>query len=169
MHSPATHTAVVGMGNLLMGDEGLGIHALHLLRAEGAGEAAVSLIDAGTDAWAALWQARGCEHLVLIDAVRGGQRPGTLHRLALEELDARADAMSLHDVTLVRLLELENALGRGPARARLVGMEPGRIEPGTELSPTCRRALSELVQAVRREIHHEAAERSRIRGARQCS
>lgn len=158
--------AVIGMGNLLMGDDGAGIHALQRLRQE-CREEGVSWIDGGTDAWGALWQASGHHHLLLLDAVRGGGPPGTVYRLSLAELDARRARLSLHEATLVDLIRLEGVLDRPFASVRVVGMEPAGVEPGVELSRPCREALSELVRAALSEIRQlKTAEK--VQGAGLC-
>jgi len=162
--SGANRVAVVGMGNLLMGDDGVGIHALRRLREECA-EPGVSWIDGGTDAWGALWQASGHEHLVLLDAVRGGGPPGTVYRLSLAELDAHGARLSLHEATLVDLIRLEDVLDKPFASVRVVGMEPAGVKPGLELSGPCRRGLSELLKAAVSEIRRlKSAEKAQGAG-----
>ena len=158
--------AVVGMGNLLMADEGVGVHALRCL--EGACDSEeVRWIDGGTDAWGAVMAARGCRHLVLVDAVQGGALPGTLYRLGLDELERAQGGLSLHEISLPQLVELETALGYSFESVVILGMEPAAIDFGIGLSDECSKALPALVQAVNEEIR-KLSSRKQTQGARLC-
>jgi len=159
--------AVVGMGNLLMRDEGLGIHAVRHLQNTGQCAEAARLIDGGTDAWGALCAAGACEHMLLVDAVRGGRPPGSIYVLSLDELNARADPVSLHDISLAELTHIHAALGEGPRTVRVVGMEPAVIAFGLELSEPCEQAMPELIRTVLGEIRR-LHEQKQTEGARRC-
>jgi len=144
--------AVIGIGNLLMQDDGLGIHALQSLR-DCCDEQDVSWIDGGTDPWGALWQARECRDLIILDAVAGDGPPGTVYRLNMcERLHAGSGGMSLHNVNLLHLIHLEQMRGRRFDSVAVLGIQPARIQPGMELSAPCRTAMSELLRMVLQEI-----------------
>lgn len=157
--------AVVGMGNLLMQDDGVGIHVLEALRQEA--KDGVELIDGGTDAWAALWEARRCCHLLVLDAVRGGGEPGTVYRLDLDGVEAPGAKWSLHDVNLVHAIGLDEALGGRFETVTVLGMEPGQVEPGIGLSEPCRRALPRLVRAALSEVQ-KVRHTEKVPGAQPC-
>jgi len=159
--------AVVGIGNLLMMDDGVGIHALRRLERQCRDDGAVSLVDGGTNAWGALWQARDCDRLILLDAVRGGRAPGTVYRFGLDGAEPAEVGMSLHDVSLPHLVRLESALTGGFESAEVVGMEPGRVEPAIGLSEPCMNALPALVRAAQERIR-EVMNRDQIPGAQPC-
>jgi len=142
--------AVVGMGNLLMTDDGVGVHALRRLQQECPGEP-VCWVDGGSDAWGALHAAQGCRALLLLEAVRGGGAPGTVYRFSVGELRAQ-QAPSLHQVSLTHLIALREAFGEEFEAVRVVGMEPARIECGIGLSEACSRALPQMIEAARSEI-----------------
>jgi hydrogenase maturation protease len=138
---------VIGIGNLLLRDEGLGVHALRALEQRDLpGE--VKLIDGGTDPWSALTALDGCEALIVLDAVVGGKQPGELHRLGLDDVDARGAAMSLHGVTLFHLLRYEQLVGNGFGEVHVLGMEPAEVAPGIGLSEPCAARLPEFLEAV---------------------
>jgi len=158
--------AVIGMGNLLMTDDGVGVHALHRLQ-EGCSNETVRWVDGGTDAWGALHAAQGCRALLILDAVRGRHPPGTVYRLSLDELRARTQALSLHEVSLVHAIGLQDALGEGFDAVRIVGMEPERIEWGIGLSEACSRAMPQMLEAARSEIG-ELKEVETTEGAQRC-
>ncbi|MHC5034416.1 MAG: hydrogenase maturation protease [Planctomycetota bacterium] len=142
---------VIGIGNLLLTDDGVGVHAVRAL-AEDSVVGCVEFIDGGTDPWAALSAARDCRALVVLDAVVGGATPGEIHRLSLDEVAAGRASMSLHAITLFHVLEYERLLGKGFEDVRVVGMEPAVVEPGIGLSDPCAGSLADLVGAAKAAI-----------------
>ena len=100
--------AVVAMGNLLMKDDGVGIHALQALKRQRESNG-VEWIDGGTDAWSAMWGARTCRHLLILDAIQGGEAhnvippavvvKGTIRALTMDnltQLKTRLEQMVQH-------------------------------------------------------------------------
>ena len=159
--------AVVGMGNLLMQDDGAGVHALQALRERMANEDGVELIDGGTNAWGALWAARDCRHLLLLDAVRAGGKPGDVYRFPLGDAEAPQGSVSLHDVSLAHLVGLEQMMGNRFETVTVLGMEPSRIEPAIGLSEACQRGLEELVRLAQSEIRKVKHDET-VPGAQPC-
>jgi hydrogenase maturation protease len=143
--------AVVGVGNLLLSDDGLGVHAVREL-AQRACPPGVRLIDGGTDPWSAFSEAEGCRALFVLDAVQGGRHPGEFYNLPLDEVEAGGAVMSLHGITLFRLLQYEAVLGNTFEEARLLGMEPECIRPEIGLSPRCRRRLPAFAEMAMTQI-----------------
>jgi hydrogenase maturation protease len=144
---------VVGIGNLLLMDEGIGVHAVRALAEEGLPDAGpVVFVDGGTDPWGAFAAVTGCRALLVLDAVSGQLPPGELHSMDMAEVDLSAATMSLHGHTLFHLLEFESVLGATFEEVRVVGMEPLKIEPGFALSQPCRERLPALIDLTRQEI-----------------
>ncbi|MHC4592513.1 MAG: hydrogenase maturation protease [Planctomycetota bacterium] len=142
---------VIGIGNLLLTDDGVGVHAVRAL-AEDSVAGRVEFIDGGTDPWAALSAAKGCRALVVLDAVVGDGAPGEFHRLSLDEVAVGVASMSLHGITLFHVLEYERLLGNGFEEVRVVGMEPAVVEPGVGLSDPCAGRLADFVGAAKMAI-----------------
>ncbi len=142
---------VIGIGNLLLGDEGMGVHAVRALADEGP-IPGVKLIDGGTDPWGALSAAERCSALLLLDAVAAGKEPGQLHRLELDEVETGHALMSLHGVSMFHLLQYERLCGNRFEEVVVLGMEPLTVEPGIGLSRPCRERLPALLGLVRDEI-----------------
>ncbi len=149
--SAPAEVAVIGIGNLLLMDEGLGVHALRELQREVQSDG-VRFIDGGTDPWSALSAAEGCRGLVLLDAVLGGKEPGEFHRMELDQVEAQDAVMSLHGLSMFHLVQYESLVGRSYAEALVLGMEPEVVEPGIGLSERCRSRLPEFVRMARAEI-----------------
>ena len=146
---------VVGVGNLLARDEGIGPAAVERLKAEPL-PARVALLDAGTDLVAAMMEFADAGHVILIDAMRAGGAPGTIYRLTLEELEGRAKAgasdLSAHGLGVVEAVGLARAVGMRVPPTVVFGVEPGEVAFGEGLSPAVEAAMQRLVAAVRREI-----------------
>ncbi|MCS6938242.1 MAG: HyaD/HybD family hydrogenase maturation endopeptidase [Roseiflexaceae bacterium] len=144
---------VMGLGNVILRDEGLGVRALQRLLERYALPEEVEAIDAGALGLSLLSFLDGVEDVLIIDAVHSGRRSGTLVRLEGEEI-ARAEAMHLlpPDVRLQELIALHGMAGSSPQRLVLWGMEPEISEPGLELTPECEAQLDALVDAVVQEL-----------------
>lgn len=144
-------TAVIGFGNPLMGDEGVGPRIVSELLALGIGSDDVELLDMGTGGFAALHALEGRERVVLVDCAFMGEAPGTLRRFRPDEVRSRKTRLrtSLHEGDLLSMLDLAGAMGQAPAEVTLLGIEPARVEPGLELSPELETRLPEYTAAVR--------------------
>ncbi|HUU32299.1 MAG TPA: hydrogenase maturation protease [Phycisphaerae bacterium] len=146
---------VVGVGNPLARDEGVGPVAVERLKAEPLPER-VALLDAGTDFLAAMTEFADAGHVILIDAMRAGGVPGTIYRLTLEELEGRAKAgasdLSAHGLGVVEAVGLARATGMRVPPMVVFGVEPGEVAFGEGLSPAVEAAMQKLVADVREEI-----------------
>ena len=146
---------VVGVGNLLARDEGIGPAAVERLKAESL-PARVALLDAGTDLVAAMMEFADAACVILIDAMRAGGAPGTIYRLTLEELEGRAKAgasdLSAHGLGVVEAVGLARAAGMRVPPTVVLGVEPGEVAFGEGLSPAVEASMQRLVAAVREEI-----------------
>lgn len=145
--------AVVGIGNILMGDEGVGVKVVEELRREKLPEG-VELFDAGTAFHALIGELVEFDKLVIVDAVKGGEPPGTIYRFELEEIENKGTGpgLSLHEVGVMETLILERLVHRIPERIVFIGIEPMRIELSVELSPVLKGKLPELVRLVLEEL-----------------
>ena len=149
----AAKVAVIGVGNPLLGDEGLGIAAVERLRVQELPEN-VELVDAGTGSLDALIDARNAEQVIVVDAIDAGAEPGTLLRLGGEELRASQGVplLSLHQLSLRESLCLAELSGFQPDRLVVMGMQPARVEPSTSLSRAVEKRMDDLLSQIRQEI-----------------
>jgi hydrogenase maturation protease len=144
---------VLGLGNVLCGDDGLGVAAVARLaeRYEIAPE--VRVADGGTLGLSLLGLFDGVGDALLVDAIRADAAPGSLVRLeGAQVAPAARERLSVHQVGVADLLDALRLLGTHPRRLALVGLVPQRIELGMARSRAVERALPALVQAVAREI-----------------
>ncbi len=142
---------VVGLGNELMSDDGVGVHAVRALQGDPAFDA--PLHEVGTAVLDALPLLESAQIVVAIDAVHGAGPPGTIYRFEPDvprQCLASAAGMSLHELNLpaaMRLLPLSH-------RPRLIvlGVEPYVVAPGVELSEVVRSVFPRLLDEVRKHI-----------------
>ncbi|NOZ58143.1 MAG: hydrogenase maturation protease [Euryarchaeota archaeon] len=145
---------VLGLGNTLMGDDGVGIHAVR--RLSKLGLKGVELAEGGVRGIGLLSELRGRRRVVIIDAVRGGGgEPGTIYRITGDELaDAELSLLSLHHFALEHVLTLgRELLGEEfPEEIVIYGVEVERVRLGEGLSEPVERALARLVELVAKEV-----------------
>ncbi len=140
---------VVGIGNALLRDEGVGCHVVHAM--EGISLPDVKIIDGGTcpDVLQLLEDA---DKLVIVDAVKGGGTPGQIYRFHLEDITLEQKPfLSLHDVGLVDSLMLLQ-LGHNTGEAVIIGVEPREINWGLELSPELQEKVPQIIDAILSEL-----------------
>jgi hydrogenase maturation protease len=144
---------VLGVGNLVMGDEGLGVRCAWRLEAAGVLPAGVVIIDGGTSTSELLGDLEDLDLLVIVDAVAGGGAPGSLVRLEGDRIpSAFSNKLSPHQHGINDLLATLQFVGRAPGKVVVLGLTPVRIELGFELSPEVEAALPALAACVVAEV-----------------
>ncbi len=144
---------VVGLGNVLLGDDGLGPVALARIERDYRIPPEVRLIDGGTLGLTLLSELVQAVHVILVDAVATGEPPGTLVRLDGDAVrDAVRDRLSVHQVGVADLLDAARLIGCYPDSVVLLGLAPGSIGFGVERTDAVEKALGTLVSAVAQEV-----------------
>ena len=147
---------IIGMGNLLLTDEGIGVHAARALQRVSL-PPNVEVIDGGTSP-DVLTYIETADSLVIIDAMDTGDEPGGIYRLPIDDLTPAANGLtSIHEVNLVAMLKTLKLLGGGPRQAVIIGIQPGDLNWGLELSPPLQRRLPQVIQVVIQEINRQTA------------
>lgn len=143
---------VLGIGNILLRDEGVGVRVVELLKDSDLPEE-VELVDGGTATLNLFPILAETEHLIVIDAVKGGMPQGTLYRLKPKDLKpTEGSAVSLHDLGLLQALDMAKAIGKMPKSVMIFGVEPKKIDWGMELSPEIEQELPHLATVIIEEI-----------------
>lgn len=144
---PAADSLVIGLGNPLMGDDGLGIAALTALRERWALEPEPELVDGGTWGMNLLPLIEGSDRVLFLDAINTGAEPGTLVVLERDQLPRfLATKLSPHQIDLREVLALAELRGTLPSQAVAIGLQPARVEMAVELSPQLEEHLPELLE-----------------------
>ena len=135
---------VAGLGNLLLQDDGVGVHAVRALHDEV--PRGVRAVEVGTAVLDALYLVEWADRILAIDAMQAGGDPGTIYRCGVADVADRALTASLHEVDFVTVLRFLTS-GHRPEIA-VLGVEPETIGAGLELSPSVQAALPQLVAAA---------------------
>lgn len=143
---------VLGIGNLLMQDDGVGVYLAQQMEKQ-QWPSAVTVIETGTALFNYLGEISQSQTVLLIDAVRAGGAPGSVYRLTLSDLASSPDdCRDAHGVSLCHLIQLARMLVGYPKQVFIYGVEPKELGPGLGLSLEVVEALPKVVQAVNREI-----------------
>ena len=144
---------VIGCGNPNRGDDGVGPEVVRVLRDRGAGalNGQVRLIDAGTDGMAAMFAARGCRTLIIVDACRSGSEAGAVFEIPGGELEqSYAPTLNLHDFRWDHALYAGRRIFRDdfPSDVAVLLIEAQNVEFGIGLSPAVSAAAAIVVERV---------------------
>jgi len=140
---------VIGLGNFLLGDDGVGVHAVRALAVDP--PAGALTVEVGTALLDALPLLEDARRVVAIDAMQAGGPPGTVYAFGPEDVARAATRTSLHELGLVAALDLLPP-GRPRPDISIIGVEPVTIDFGLELSPPVREALPLVLETVKRLI-----------------
>ncbi|WP_457600957.1 HyaD/HybD family hydrogenase maturation endopeptidase [Hydrogenivirga sp.] len=138
--------AVLGIGNILLSDEGLGVRALEKLKELYDFPEGVDLIDGGTLGIDLLYHLEGVDRLLVLDAVSGGKPPGTLYVFKGNEVKSYfRRKVSMHEIGFQEVLGLMEVMDKPVPEIVVIGLEPKSLELSTELSPEVEEKIPELV------------------------
>ena len=144
---------ILGLGNILMKDEGLGVHAVGELAKQGLPEN-VEVVDGGTAGLGAFAPLNNVEKLIIIDALKAGKAPGTIYRLQPKDLsnNSHSHTLSLHQIGVLETIAIFEKTGDLPREIVIIGVEPKEIALGTELTDEIKNKLPDVVKAIQKEI-----------------
>jgi len=136
---------VAGLGNLLLRDDGVGVHAVRALQQDPPPGALIA--EVGTAVLCALHLFEWADKILAIDAIQAGGSPGTVYALEAGDVDQPEVHASLHELSLINALRM--TARKAPPEIAILGVEPGSIDYGLELSPAVISALPQLTATTR--------------------
>ena len=143
----ASRTVVLGLGNMLMADDGVGLAALARLEDEWFAPSGVTLVDGGTWGMNLLHIVEGADHLLIFDAIDIGGEPGSIVKLEGSDIPRfLAQKVSPHQIDLREVLALAELRGMLPTHLVALGIQPERVQLSTTLSPVVEARIDELVR-----------------------
>lgn len=145
-----TNTLVLGIGNTLLTDEGVGVHVINRLARDYPNMPQVTFLDGGTLSFTLAGEVASHNRLIVVDAVRTGSPPGSVVCYQGTEMERylRGSRKSVHEVGLADLLDMTRLTEQYPGRTALVGIEPFEIGWGEQLSPVVAQALPSAAAGV---------------------
>jgi hydrogenase maturation protease len=155
----APRVLVLGVGNILMRDDGVGVHAVQALADAYELPANLRVVDGGVGGLGLLGEFADLDCLLIVDAVRNGGVPGSIHHLGPEQIQPRRGLfISAHEVGMAELLAAAEFSGRLP-ETQIIGVEPLDTETvGLEISLLLRSALPQVVAAIVDTLHAHGIE-----------
>ncbi|AKG35619.1 HyaD/HybD family hydrogenase maturation endopeptidase [Paenibacillus durus] len=145
------NTAVIGIGNILLKDDGIGVHTIRELEKEDL-PSTVELVDGGTSTLAMLSYFLEYRKIIVIDALRAGLEPGTIYRIRPEELAGYEKGnLSIHDVQILDVVRMARMLGAAPD-VIIFGIEPQEIGYELEMSALMRSKIPDIIELLKQEL-----------------
>ena len=149
----AGRTLVLGLGNPLMGDDGVGLAALRELTRRYELPEGVDLLEGGTAGLTLLAHLEGYTRILIADCAALGRTPGQAVRIDRSQLGAAfSQCLSPHELGLNDLLGALELLGERPEQVTVIGMEPGSLEMNLELSDPVSKGLPAMVAVIAKEL-----------------
>ncbi|KFN19559.1 HyaD/HybD family hydrogenase maturation endopeptidase [Aeromonas bestiarum] len=143
------NTLILGVGNLLLSDEAVGVRLVEALGREYRFAPGIELLDGGTAGMELLDAMASRDHIILADAVRSGNPPGTVVTLQGEEIPTLfGRKISPHQLGLADVLSALHMTGESPKRLTLIGVEPESLEPRIGLTPVVVAAMGEAKDRI---------------------
>lgn len=143
---------VIGVGNSIQRDDGVGIHAVNVLR-ELEWDDDVEIFDGGTAGLDLLPVLENRKTVVVIDAVHANHPPGTIYRFTPDDVDSPfLQHASLHQLGLLDIVRTGEMIGTAPDETIVIGVEPAEIDWGLELTPAIAEKMPRVIELVQEEV-----------------
>jgi len=147
---------ILGIGNILLKDEGVGVHVAKRLKEIPLPEN-VEVLDGGTAGLDLADFIAGRKKLIVIDAVKAGEKPGTIYRLTEENLSIKPKAiMSFHEVDLLDAIHMSIVMDEKPEEIVVIGIEPKDMSDGVDLSPEIEERIPRIIEVVMKELNNSS-------------
>ena len=144
-------TLVLGIGNTLLSDEGVGVHVVNHLQQHPTEAQDVNFIDGGTLSFTLAEPIESCDNLIVVDASELKSSPGSVRVFENEEMDSfitHGNQKSVHEVGLVNVMSIALLAGRLPQRRALVGIQPQSLDWGNQPTESVSQAIPEACRQV---------------------
>jgi len=145
---------ILGVGNLLLSDEGVGVHVANELIKRQL-PPGVKVIEGGTDGFRLLNVITEADRLIVVDAVKGGGIPASIYRFDIDEVQNCPSGFktSVHQIGILEVINLSGLIGKTP-RTTVIGIEPKSLEMSMELSPEIKEKIPRIIELVLEELKH---------------
>jgi hydrogenase maturation protease len=144
----SSDTVVVGVGNTILSDDGVGVHAARLLQHDPRVPVGVTILDGGTLGLELMPYVSDASRVLFLDAVNSGTAPGTPIRMTGSELLGTSSGLSVHQLGVADLLAALALISTVPQDIVVLGVQPANTDWSTSLSSEVEAALTGLVDAA---------------------
>jgi hydrogenase maturation protease len=147
--------SIVGLGNILIKDEGIGVWIVRELKKRNLPQG-IEIIDGGTASLDIFLSMKNIHKLIIIDALKGGGKPGTVYRLYPRDLLATSEfSVSLHQMNVFDALSIAKKIRKIPQETVIIGVEPKEIDWGLGVTSDIKRKFPEITDIVLEEIEND--------------
>lgn len=167
-HNVSRRIIILGLGNLIRSDDGVGIHAIHHLFRDRRIPGSIELLDGGTLGLQLLPAIQGVTHLLVLDAINTGAPPGTLARFDMSEMEPLPGSPSVHQIGFADVLAALHLLEKFPQQMILLGVQPEETGWGDKLSNGVQAALPALIEAALEELQQWIPQSELVEGLKKC-
>lgn len=139
---------ILGVGNVLLSDEGLGVHVANELINMDL-PPGVSVVEGGTDGFSLLNVITEADRLIVVDAIRGGAEPGSVYRFDIDDVRNCPSGFktSVHQIGILEVIDLSGLIGKTPFTT-VIGVEPKSLNMGMELSPEIKAKIPRVIELI---------------------
>ena len=152
---------ILGVGNLLLSDEGVGVHVANKLMEMDLPEG-VEVYEGGTDGFRLMSVVTGADRLIVVDAVKGGGEPGSIYRFDVNDAPSMPDSYktSVHQIGILEVIHFSEFVGKGKTpETTILGIEPKSLEMAMELTPEIAAKVPRVIELVLEEAQAALAKK----------
>lgn len=147
-------TAIIGIGNILLKDDGVGVYVIRQLENEKL-PATVELVDGGTSTLDTLSYFLEYKKVIVVDCLKAGHKSGTIYKINPEEIkDYKQENLSIHDVQILDVVKMANMLAKFP-KVVIFGVEPEEICLDTEMTDNIKNKIPEIIKHIKVELNNK--------------
>jgi hydrogenase maturation protease len=145
---------VIGLGNVLLSDEGIGVHLVGRLSRLKRKFPLIDFIDAGSAGLSLLHLIANRKKAIIIDCAQMGEKPGTIRRFTPDDVQSvkKLSHFSLHEADILKVINLSRQLGECPDQIVLFGIEPESLEPGQKPTKILSDRFDLYIAEIRKEL-----------------
>lgn len=145
------NTVIIGIGNILLQDDGVGVHVIKQLENDKS-LSTIKLVDGGTSTLDMLGYFLDYKKVVVIDCLRAGLKPGTIYKIKPEDIKSyKKENLSIHDVQILDVVEMANMMGKYP-EVVIFGIEPEKIAVNLEMTAMIVSKIPEIICNIKEEL-----------------
>jgi hydrogenase maturation protease len=144
-------TVILGIGNILLQDDGVGVHVIKQLENEKL-SSTIELVDGGTSTLDTLGLFLDYKKVIVVDCLRAGLEPGTIYRIKPEDIKSyQKENLSIHDVQILDVVNMANMMNKYP-EVVIFGVEPEKIALDLEMTSTMLSKIPEIIYNIKKEL-----------------
>jgi len=144
-------TVILGIGNILLQDDGVGVHVIKQLENENL-PSTIELVDGGTSTLDTLGLFLDYKKVIVVDCLRAGLKPGTIYKIKPEDIsNYKKENLSIHDVQILDVVKMANMMNKYP-EVVIFGIEPEKIAVDLEMTQIMVSKIPEIISNIKKEL-----------------